>query len=297
MKILLTTDGSENSEKAAKFLTRLNFTPDDEIHILHAISWFPIISEWETIYDNLRDIKEKVVPRILDSTANILKPVKARISTSFTEDFPDKAITEKAVETGADLIVMGARGLNIIESHIVGSVTKAVANKSPRPVMVIKPPQWDKTGKIKILLSTDGSIHSDAAGKALFKIPFPDDTEITILNVITPALSDIPERFALEINDRIKNIVASEREREFRESEKIMENTQEYLSEKFSTVDELTKFGDPSLEIINAAGALGTDIIAVGRSGIRGIRKKLGSVSRYILNHAGCSVLVGKALQ
>ena len=297
MKILLATDGSEYSEKAAKFLTRFNFSPDDEIHIHHAISWFPIISEWEVLYDNIREIKEDVVPKILASTADILKSAKAGVSSSLTEDFPDKAIAEKAVETGADLIVMGARGLNIIESHIVGSITKAVANKSPRPVLVIKPPQWDKTGKIKILFSTDGSVHSDAVGKALLKIPFHDDTEITILNVVTPALSDIPERFAMEINDRIKNIVASAREKEFKESEKIMEKAQEYLSKKFSTVEELTKFGDPSLEIINAAEALGADIIAVGRSGTRGIRKRLGSISRYILNHSVCSVLVGKSLQ
>ena len=72
MKILLATDGSEYSEKAAKFLTRFNFSPKDEIHIMHAISWFPIISELETLYDIIKEIKEDVVPKILDSKVCIV---------------------------------------------------------------------------------------------------------------------------------------------------------------------------------------------------------------------------------
>ncbi len=36
------------------------------------------------------------------------------------------------------------------------------------------------------------------------------------------------------------------------------------------------------------------DIIAVGSKGMRGIKGMLGSVSRYVLGHSGCSVLIGK---
>jgi hypothetical protein len=41
MKILLATDGSEFSERAAGFLAALDFSSDDEIMILHAISCVP----------------------------------------------------------------------------------------------------------------------------------------------------------------------------------------------------------------------------------------------------------------
>jgi nucleotide-binding universal stress UspA family protein len=56
MKILLATDGSEHSEEAARFLTGLKLTPNDEIFILHAVSWVPLISEWETLYVDFRKI-------------------------------------------------------------------------------------------------------------------------------------------------------------------------------------------------------------------------------------------------
>ncbi|MBI4682538.1 MAG: universal stress protein [Nitrospirae bacterium] len=294
MKILLATDGSEYSEKAAKFLAGFNFSPSDEINILHAINWIPVTTEWEALSYNINEIRDEVVPKILASTADILKPVKAKISTSFKEDYPDKAIVEASEESGVDLIVMGARGMRGIGSYIIGSVTKLVALKSSMPVLIVRPPKKEMTGKLKVLFATDGSVYSDAIGKFLLSMPFPDNTELTVLNVIPTVFEDIPERFAIEINDRIKNIVAASREKELKDSEEIIKKARNDLSCKFAKIEKLTRFGDPSVEIPSAADAANADIIAVGTSGMRGIKGMLGSVSRYIINHSGCSVLIGK---
>jgi nucleotide-binding universal stress UspA family protein len=132
-------------------------------------------------------------------------------------------------------------------------------------------------------------------GKFLSSVPFPDDTEITILNVIATAYENIPKTFTMEINERIKKIVAITRETEFKESGKIIKKAREYLDNRFSSLEELTKIGDPSEEILNVAETINADIIAVGTSGMRGIKGMLGSVSRYILNHSRCSVFIGKA--
>ncbi len=294
MKILLTTDGSEYSEEGARFLAGLHFSADDEIAVLHAISWVPAITEWESLSIDFKEIQDKIVPRILDSAAHILKPVKAKISTSFREDYPDKAILDALKESGADLVVMGARGTRGLGSFIVGSVTKLVAIKSPRPVLVVKPPRRKSRAPLKVLFATDGSVYSAAAGKVMSSIPFPDDTEVTILNVLPTVFEDIPERFAMEINDRIKNIVARTRELELKESERIIKAARRDLGGRFGTIETRAKFGDPSLVILNEAEAVDADIIAVGTSGMRGIKGILGSVARYILNHSQCSVLIGK---
>ena len=294
MKILLATDGSEYSEGAAKFLRRLNFSQSDEIAILNVIDWVPILSEWESLYPDFQEIRREIAPKVLHSTANILKTVPAKISTSYVEGYADKSIVDTAVDFDADLVVMGARGLRGIKSRIVGSVTRLVAIQSPKPVLIVKLSQGEISGKIKILLATDGSGHSDAIAKVLSSIPFPDDTEITIINVIFSAFSDIPERFAMEINDRIKDSLASTREKEFKESEKIIAKTREYLSKRFSKIQDITHSGFPSTEILNTADSSKTDIIVVGSSGMRGVKGMLGSVSRNILNQSRCSVLIGK---
>jgi nucleotide-binding universal stress UspA family protein len=294
MKILLATDGSEYSENAAKFLTRLNFTPDDEILILHAATWLPIINEWAAVYADIKELQDEVVPKILDSASDALKTVNAKITTSFAEDYPDKAIVDTSEESGVDLIVMGARGIRGMKSHIIGSVTKLVALNSHKPVLIIKPYQDGKSEGLKILFATDGSTHSDAVAKILSAIPFPDNTELTILNVVPTVFEDIPERFAMEINDRIKNIVAGTREKELKTSEEIMEKAYKGLSGKFSKMEKRTKFGDPSVEIPRIAETTEADIVAIGTRGTRGIKGMFGSVSRYIINHSGCSLLIAK---
>lgn len=294
MKILLATDGSTYSEEAAHFLVRFNFSPEDEINILHVINWVPVLSEWEVLFADFKEIQKEVVPRIFQSTVDALKPVKAKISTTFKEDYPDKAIVDTADESNTDLIVMGARGLRGLGSLIVGSVTKLVAIKSHKPVLIVKLPEVNKSGKMKILFATDGSVYSEAVGKILSSIPFPDDTELTILNVVSTVFKDIPERFAVEINERIKTIVADTREKELKESERIIDKACKDLSGKFSKIERTIKYGDASMVILNEAEALNADIIAVGTSGMRGLKGILGSVARYVLNHSKSSVLIAK---
>jgi nucleotide-binding universal stress UspA family protein len=294
MKILLATDGSEYSEGAANFLTGLNFASDDEITVLHALSWAPVLGQWEYLYIDLKEIRYEIAPKIIDSVVNILKPVNAKITSLLIDGYPDKAIIDTSADRDIDLVVMGARGLRGVGSIIVGSVTKAVAVKSSRPVLIIKSPRPERSRYMKILFATDGSVHSDAMGRVLSSIPFPDNTEITVLNIMPTVYEDIPERFAMEINDRIKGIVAGKRAAEIKESGEVTKKAREYLGGRFSKIEALTKFGDPSEEILNAADTLNADIIAVGSSGMRGIKGILGSVARYILNHSKCSVLIGK---
>jgi nucleotide-binding universal stress UspA family protein len=98
----------------------------------------------------------------------------------------------------------------------------------------------------------------------------------------------------MELDDRIKKIVADSREKEHKVSDDILAKASAQLEAHFSGIQILTKSGDPPAEILSVAEDLGIDIIAVGGSGMRGITGIVGSVSRYILNHAACSVLIGK---
>jgi len=292
MKILLATDGSEYSEAAAKFLTNLPLSPDDEITLLHVIGWVPSKGEAERYYAGLKELKHEIAPRILDTTVNILKPVSAKIKTALVEGEPDKSIIDAAAN--ADLVVLGEKGVMSIKSLLIGSVTRSVAINSPKSVLVIKPPQRERLGRMKILFATDGSDYSDVAGKLLISILFLDDAEITILNVIQSALSDIPERFVTVINDRIKENVAKARSLEFAESERIIDKARDYLRNRFKTINGITKVGDPFTNILSTAETLKADMIVVGCRGMRGVKGMLGSVSRNVLSRSKCSVLIGK---
>jgi nucleotide-binding universal stress UspA family protein len=294
MKLLLPTDGSDYSEGAARFLTHLPLAPDDEVTVLHVISWVPFKDDVESYYANLRHIKQDIAPKILDATLNILKPLPAKISTALMEGYPEKSIIEAAENSGSDLIVMGARGLKGIKQLIIGSVTRAVAVNSPKPVLVIKPSQFEPPVRLKILFATDGSDYANAAGRFLVSMPFHRDSEVTVLNVAWSAVSDIPERLYLEMEEKIKEDVARVRSMEYEASEKILGPVMKHLQENFTYVNGLTRVGDPSTEILSVAEALKTDIIVMGCRGLHGLKGMLGSVSRNIIRHSRCSVLIGK---
>jgi nucleotide-binding universal stress UspA family protein len=294
MKILLPTDGSEYSEAAAKFLTRLNVSSKDEITILHVISDDPFQDNEDYYYSKIREIKKSVAPKILDSATNILEPLPAKISTVLVNGYPDKSIVETAVSLNTDIIVMGQKRLKGIESHIVGSITKSVSITSPKPVLVIKPCESDTPDRIKILLTTDGSDYAKKAGETLTLLPFHNNTEITILHVITPAFYDIPEKFMEKIDTSVREDLKKYNSIEVKESQKILEQTAEYLGTTFSHIKKLTTMGDPSDEILYTANELKSDIIVVGSKGMGGFRGVVESLSRYILSVAECSVLIGK---
>ena len=294
MKILLPTDGSEYSETAAQFLTRLNLSRNDEITILHVISDDPFQDKEDYYYARIKEIKRSIASNILDSALNILKSVPAQIKTVFMDGSPDKCILEAAVDSNADIIVMGPKRLKGIKSRIVGSVTKSVSISSSKPALIIKPPQEEPSDKMKILFATDGSDYAEKAGETLSLIPFHDNTEITIIHVITPAFYDIPDRFMEKIEASVRQDLKKYRSMELQESQKILARTAEYLSNKFSNIERLTMMGDPSEEILNAANEIKADIIVVGSKGMKGFRGVVESLSRYILSVADCSVLIGK---
>ncbi len=294
MKILLSIDGSEYSEWAARFLTRLHWSSDDNITVFHAVYWIPFRYDEAFYLDTLKEIKKEIASRILESTLDILKPVQAKISVAIIEGSPEQCIIDAAADSDMDMIVMGSRGIKGIESVFIGSVTRSVAVNSVKPLLVVKPPISAKSDKIKILLATDGSDYSKATVEFLSSIPFPDNTEVTILNMMRSNFFEIPERFVIEIDERIKKLVANTRATEFTDSEKIIERARQYLSKRFKDTHVLSKVGDPATGILKTAETMEADIIAVGCRGLRGIRGMMGSVSRNILAHSKSSVLIGK---
>ncbi len=298
MRVLLATDGSEYSGNAAKFLSRINWSPQDSITVFHAIYAIPFPEDGTFHADTLRAVKMEIAPRILDAAVADLKPVQAGISVEISEFCPaectpDQCIVNAARSSKADLIAMGARGTKGASSFL-GSVARLVAAHSPLPVLVVKREEIRPPGPFKVLFAVDGSAYARAAGDFLLSLPVPDNAEVTALHVVASSFSDLPERFALEINDRIKEAVASSRTRELAASEKILEEARRSLEKKFRSLSILSRVGDPSTEIVKAAASGEADMIVVGCRGLRGMKGMMGSVSKNVLTHARCSVLIGK---
>jgi nucleotide-binding universal stress UspA family protein len=296
MKILLATDGSEYSKGAAHFLTSLKLTPQDEITIFHAVYWIPFLYDAQSYIETFKEIKQQLAPTIIDSIMDILEPVEARISTAIVEGSPARCIIDAVGRSDIDMVIMGARGIRGIESLFAGSVTRAVAIKSPKPVLVTQLPVREQPG-LKVLYATDGSGYSRDAGKFLSSLPFPDNTEITILNVVPPEFLDIPETFAPKVNERIIEVRDQAHSIRLDNSQRIVEQAEEILSKTTRAIRIMSEVGDTSTVILRVSEEMKADLIVVGCRGLRGIRGVMGSVSRNILAHSKCSVLIGKTCE
>jgi nucleotide-binding universal stress UspA family protein len=294
MKILLPTDGSEYSEAAARFLTRLNLSEQDEVFVLHVVSDDAFQDKEDYYYSRIKEIRQSVAPKILHSTVSILHSVPAKISPALMSGLPEKCIIDAANDADADIIVMGPKRIKGIKSRIVGSVTKSVSIASPRPVLVVKQALKEPKDTLKILFTTDGSASANRAGEILALMPFHDNTEITVLHVISAAFHDIPDRFIRKIDANVRENLKEHNTMEIRESQKIIAHNVAYLMDRFSNVRTLTKTGDPSDEILQTANELGADMIVLGSKGMEGFKGVIESISRYILSAADCAVLIGK---
>ncbi|MDH4232048.1 MAG: universal stress protein, partial [Nitrospirota bacterium] len=191
---MLATDGSAYSEEAAKLLTCLNLTAEDEITVFHFVSWIPFLYDEESYYSALKEIKKELAPKVLDSALEILRHVPAKVSAAIIDGSPEEYIVDIAEDSAMDMIVMGARGIKGIKTLFVGSVTRVVASRSGIPVLIARAPIGERKCGMKILFATDGSEYSVSAARFLSSLPFAEDTELTILNVIWSEFSDIPER-------------------------------------------------------------------------------------------------------
>ncbi len=286
MRVLFATDGSEHSEGAARFLTRFDFSKTDEIVVLHVISEVPYDDDYHA---QVKRMIKRVAPKILEASADILKPVGAEISTVEEEGYPDTMIAEKAMAYESDLVVMGARGVKGVGLLFLGSATRSVTINSPKPVLVFKQPSWQASGRIKILFAADGSEIADEAGKFVATLPLPAETEITVMHISSSFIADIPEKYVKEMAEKIAG-----RPSTYKESERIFERAKTYLGSRFTKIDYLLRIGDPAREILAMEKTLEPDMIVVGCRGLRGIKGMMGSVSRRVLGHSESSVLIGK---
>jgi nucleotide-binding universal stress UspA family protein len=294
MKILLATDGSEYSDGAARFLARFDFAQTDEITVLHVVHGKQFPHSGDPNYAALMQIGQEIAPGIVDAAAGLLKGLPAKVSTTVTMGHPVDAILNVATQTGSDLIVMGNRGMKVVGSLLLGSVTRAVAINSPQSVLVVKPPQRKPDDPLKVLFATDGSECARETERVLSLIPFHPGTIITALYVSLLTYMDIPERFCSGLDERLKKIMAGMKEAETKHAEEVLEQARTRLLEKFPNVAVLIKNGDPSEQILQAAQETGSNVIALGSRGMCGVRGMLGSVARNVHSHADCSVLVCK---
>ncbi|MFY9638152.1 MAG: universal stress protein [Methanobacterium sp.] len=149
-KILLPTDGSENSKRANKHALWIADKSDADIVVLYVIDpHFPEVATTlplstlptpdEQFYEEIR----KEGNQIIDDFKQELEDIKSKgtcknvnLKTLIREGKPSNEIIKVLKEENIDLVVMGASGRHGLDRFMLGSVTERVVREAETPVMV-----------------------------------------------------------------------------------------------------------------------------------------------------------------
>jgi len=289
MRVMLATDGSKDARAAVAFLKELPLPPSTALRITIVVT----LPSFTLDVPPVREFKRSVLDEargIVDGARVALAPRGFAIETDVAVGDPKAEIVRMAEEWGADLVVLGARGLGPIKRFLLGSVSSAVARHARCPVLVVKG-RPRKLGSV--LVGMDGSEDSFQAVSFLQSLALPRQTKVRLLSVVEPLRypASAPQALRGQLVRMLKEL-ESERRGQF---EKVLERAATQLDDKITRVTQSTPTGDPANEIVAAAAGYDTDLIVVGARGLGGMaRLLLGSVSEKVLRYARCPVLIVK---
>jgi nucleotide-binding universal stress UspA family protein len=137
------TDGSETASEAVRQAAELAKQVGAKVHLVSAYEPVPegrLREERQQVPD---DLQWMVNPRedvnaTLEETGEQLQEQGIEVETHAREGDPADAILDVAEEKGADLIVVGNRGMTGAKRFLLGSVPNKVSHHAPCSVMIIR---------------------------------------------------------------------------------------------------------------------------------------------------------------
>jgi len=278
-KILSGIDGSETSMHALREFLKFSKTENFSITVVSVIPAYEgdLASMWT---DNITASMKKACDVSLAEALKIAVEEGVPIETICEEGEIYERIIELADAENYDLIVMGKKGMSLIEKAFVGSVTSRVIGYSRQDVLVI--PHGAKVSWKNILIATDGSLYGEAAARKAIEIAARYHSEIKALSVV-----DVTVEFMLRANEIYESLVAK--------AKGFTNGIKEKASAAGVKAETLVRDGEVYKVIIDTAKEHQTDMIVMGSLGRTGIKRLLmGSTAERVLGHATFPVLIVK---
>jgi nucleotide-binding universal stress UspA family protein len=141
MKVLVATDGSEGARKAASFIAKL--AAEDKSIEINLISIkdpnMGLVVDRGIIPSRFTEMLEAEAARALDVAERIMKDAGVAVASKRSEwGAAANRVCAVAQETGADLVVVGSRGMGGLTGLLLGSVSEQIAHRCHAPVLIVR---------------------------------------------------------------------------------------------------------------------------------------------------------------
>lgn len=287
--ILVPIDFSEHADVALDRALELAKESGGTLHLLHAYE-IPL----GTIPPYGIEVPQSVVVEVRDAAARRLEKAshKARdrgvaCETHLVHSTPAAGIVEAARTLGADLIVMGTRGLTGVKHVLLGSVAERTVRGAPCPVLTVKPGGPALRFGV-LLVPVDFSEHADAALALAIDLAKEHGGEIHLLHAYELPVS-VTMAYGVAIPQSIWEGVQEAGAERLREMAGRVQAAGVRVTSHLVTAP-------ASDAIADAAAVHKADAIVIGTRGLTGLKHVvLGSVAERTLRIAPCPVLTVKA--
>ena len=292
-KVLFATDLSEAAGVAERLVAAIPWPTDTAFRVVTVVPWVrdlvgtpwmavaPINAEeidasqvtWAET--NAREVTARLVARGLDASWIIMRGQ------------PADAIVDVARRESVDLVVMGSRGLGALEGALLGSVSEAVADRAPCPVLIARTPELRRT-----LVADDGSPGAEDAIEYVSKRRHLLG-EVTRLLAVHSGGDLWAETFEMPMDAHSAQAMADDQVEQWRAARGALDADAHRLQEVGQETEIEVEEGRPAAQIVESALRWRADLVVVGSRHRTGVtRLVLGSVGRHVLHHSHCSVLL-----
>jgi nucleotide-binding universal stress UspA family protein len=286
MRVLLATDGSADATNAAALIGRLPLRAGSYIRVVSVIERRPSrldLPGVQTYYDAVTAEGGRIVDE-----ASALLSATAPVETAVIEGSPADEIVREARDWDADLVVVGARGLGVLDAWLLGSVSLAVTRRVECAILVVKD---DRRQLDRVVVGLDGSDESAHAARFVAGWPLDATHSVRLIGVVEPI--HFPSTAPSVTHPHITAAVQEMKDERRAALTKQLGEVAPLFETHGVTVRQETPEGHPAEVITAAAAESDTDLVVVGARGLGGVKRLLlGSVSENVLRAARCPVLI-----
>jgi len=278
-KVLIAIDGSQTSLHALREFVNFSQRGNPIITIVSVIP--PYDGDLNALWvNNIYNAIKKQCDSALSEALNIARDAGVSVRTVCEEGNIYERIVDLADSENYDLIVMGKKGLGLIEKAFVGSVTARVIGYSRQDVLVI--PYGAKLALNNLLVATDGSVYSEAAATKAIEIAKRYNSKVKALSVV-----DVTVEFMIRAQEVYDSLVAKAKD--------ITDSIKGKAIAAGVGVEPIVRDGEVYRVIIDVAKEFQIDMILMGNLGKTGIKRLLmGSTAERVLGNASYPVLIVK---
>lgn len=285
MHILAATDFSADGTLALHRGMELAVRLQSRLELLHVIN-APAFAAMRALFPEAADQDKRLIAEArvrLDAAAkgHGLAPEQVR-TTVVTGAVTDEILAACA---HADLLLLGARGMNPVRDLLVGTTAMRILRRNTLPTLVVR--REPKEGYRQVLVPVDLTPRSKQVFDAALRLA--PEAEITLLHVI-----ELPFEGKMWLAGVSDDVLDAYRQRARLAA---MQGLQALAaSQPGKNCRCIALPGDAAHTILEQARALGVDLLVVGKNTTHDVTEfLLGSTARHVLSDARCDVLVQPA--